>query len=74
MHADTIGPLDPAPMPVFLPFRRGGVNSYARREAGWVLGNRPTRLALEIAENDNGVIEVTELDPATGEVVTEDAA
>lgn len=36
------------------------------------LGNR-TRLALEIAENDNGEIEFEEYDPQTGERVEEAA-
>lgn len=38
------------------------------------LGNRPTRLHVEIAENDNGEITVTERDPVTGYVVALDVA
>ena len=40
-----VNPLDPVSGPR-VSFRRSGNR--------WFLGNRPTRLALEIAENDNG--------------------
>lgn len=60
-----VNPLDPVSGPR-VSFRRSGNR--------WFLGNRPTRLALEIAENDNGELEFTERDPATWETVEQEAA
>lgn len=59
-------PLDPQPGPP-IRFTRTGKHR-------WSLGNRPTRLALEIAENDNGEVVLTERDPVTGDVVEDEAA
>lgn len=58
--------LDPAPPISPVRFRRQGNR--------WFLGNRPTRLALEIAENDNGELQFAERDPSTWETVEEEAA
>lgn len=59
------GGLDPNPGPP-ISFALSGLRCF--------LGNRPTRLALEIAENDNGEIEFTDRDPATWDIVDQEAA
>ena len=48
---NDVGPLDPRQGPA-IPFRRVGNR--------WFLGNRPTRIRSEIAENDNGEVTVTQ--------------
>lgn len=57
---NAVSALDPSPGPP-LPFKRLGNRV--------CLGNHPTRLALEIADNDNGQLEFIEIDPRTGERV-----
>lgn len=47
-----------------VPFRRSGKR--------WLVGNAPARLALEVAENDNGEIVFIDVDPATGALVAVD--
>lgn len=52
--------LDPVQGPA-IRFRTSGFRCF--------LGNRPSRLYVEIAENDNGETTITERDPETGDVV-----
>ena len=61
---NDVSPLDPQPGPP-IPFRRSGKR--------WFLGNRPTRLAREIVETDDGLF-ITDFDPETWEVVEQEAA
>lgn len=53
-------PLDPQVGPS-VPFQRLGKR--------WRLGNRPTRMAVEVADNDNGEVSVVEIDCRTWETV-----
>lgn len=53
-------PLDPAPGPAL---------AFARVDKRWRLGNRPTRMAVEVADNDNGEVSVVEIDCRTSETV-----
>ena len=57
--------LDPSP---------GEPLRFVRAGKRWVIGNGPTRLAVEVAENDDGEAEVREFDPVTWERVEDEAA
>ena len=56
--------LDPSP---------GEFPRFAKSGNRWLLGNRPTRLAVVVVETDNG-IEMQEFDPVTWEIVEDEAA
>ena len=57
--------LDPSP---------GDPLRFVRSGKRWVIGNRPTRLAVEVSANDAGDETVREFDPMTWERVEDEAA